>query len=142
MEAFLGEWVAVKDNTDWTPFLRASGMDDEKIEYYKKLDQENETIVSLTKDGDGFFFKSDCGPIKFSNKFQLGKPYDVTMDEMSFKGVFKLEDGVLKDESMFAGSKTSNPSEKTVTTRTISGDKMITVSTTAGISLTRTFKKK
>ncbi|XP_013411571.1 uncharacterized protein LOC106174517 [Lingula anatina] len=136
MEAFLGDWVSIRDEVDWTPFMKASGMDDEKIEFYNKLDKEHDTIMTFAKEGDGYIFKSESGPVKYSLNFQLGKPYEMTFDEMNITGIFKLENGALIDESKISGN------NATVTSRTISGDTMVADSTTGGITLSRSYKKK
>ncbi|XP_013411606.1 fatty acid-binding protein, brain [Lingula anatina] len=136
MDAFLGKWIAIKDDVDWTPFMKAAGMTEDQIQFFIKNDKENDTKVTFSQEGDKYVYHSDSGPMTYTIQFQLGKPFDVKLKEgMGVKGVTTFENGQLKTESQMTNCKPTSH------IRTVSGGKMKIVSTAGNVTLAREFQK-
>jgi len=137
MEAFLGNWTEIKDESkDWAPYLKATGMSDEHVNYFLDNAKKNISKHIISQEGDSYVYKSESGEMKHTLKFKLGEHFKINvMPGMDSEGLFKFENGELVDESQITGG------NKTKTSRKVVGDKMVLTTTAGTVTMTADLKR-
>ncbi|XP_013398764.1 uncharacterized protein LOC106165201 [Lingula anatina] len=128
MDSYLGKWVLVREASDnIVPQLQAAGVPAESVEQVAKIMQDNDQIISLAKDGDGFFYSFECGPLKQEYTFKLGETFEHLMPHVNkmAKITFSLVNGLLVDDIEMEGA------GKMTYSRVVDGNDM-TVTMSAG----------
>ncbi|XP_013386387.1 fatty acid-binding protein, brain [Lingula anatina] len=137
MEPFLGKWQSLpQNNVEFGAFLKATGMSQEQVEGYQKMNSEHPDIVTLTQEGDQFKTHTVCGPVVIEHTFKLGQTFVETMppENKQCKMTFNLVNGALEDDTEMEGVKMKH-------SRTVSGDDMTMVMSAGGKSCIRMYKR-